>query len=70
MLNPSDVELVRTFLAEEPLPQRFQLVADVGVAPGGCRIETEQCEVDATLPSRWRRLLANLGRSDDWIEPV
>jgi len=70
MLNPSDVELVKTFLADEPMPQRFQLVADVAVAPGGCRIETEQCEVDATLPSRWRRLLANLGRSDDWIEPI
>jgi flagellar assembly protein FliH len=70
LLNPSDLELVRTFLSDEPLPQRFQLVADVAVAPGGCRIETEQCEVDATLPSRWRRLLANLGRSDDWIEPI
>jgi len=70
MLNPSDVEMVKRFLADEPLPQRFQLVADIAVAPGGCRIETEHCEVDATLPSRWRRLLANLGRSDDWIEPV
>jgi flagellar assembly protein FliH len=70
MLNPSDVELVKRFLVDEPMPQRFQLVADIAVAPGGCRIETEQCEVDATLPSRWRRLLANLGRSDDWIEPI
>lgn len=70
MLNPSDVELVKRFLADKPLPQRIQLVADIAVAPGGCRIETEQCEVDATLPSRWRRLLANLGRLDDWIEPV
>jgi flagellar assembly protein FliH len=39
------------------------------VAPGGCRVDTEQCEIDATLPTRWRRLLAGLGRSDDWLEP-
>jgi flagellar assembly protein FliH len=70
MLNPSDVELVRTFLDTEPVPHRCQLIADIGMAPGGCRLETEQCEVDATVPSRWRRLLANLGRSDDWIEPA
>jgi flagellar assembly protein FliH len=70
MLNPADVDLVRTFLDEEPIPHRCQLVPDVAVAPGGCRLETEQCEVDATVPSRWRRLLANLGRSDDWIEPA
>lgn len=70
MLNPADVDLVRTFLEQEPIPHRCQFVADVGIAPGGCRLETEQCEVDATVPSRWRRLLANLGRSDDWIEPA
>ena len=52
------------------MPLGCQLIADVGTAPGGCRLETEQCEVDATVPSRWRRLLANLGRSDDWIEPA
>jgi len=40
------------------------------ISSEGCRLETEQMEVDATVPSRWRRLLANLGRSDDWLEPA
>ncbi len=70
LLNPSDVDLVGAFLASEQFPPSIQLVPDVTVAPGGCRVETEQMEVDATVPSRWRRLLANLGRSDDWLEPA
>ena len=70
LLNPSDVDLVGAFLASEQFPPTIQLVADATVAPGGCRVETEQMEVDATVPSRWRRLLANLGRSDDWLEPA
>ena len=70
MLNPADMDLVRHFLSSEPASGRCQLIADPTIAPGGCRIETEQCEVDATIPSRWKRLLANLGRSDDWLEPA
>jgi flagellar assembly protein FliH len=70
MLNPSDVELVRTFLGAGEFAQRCQLLPDASIAPGGCLIETEQSGIDVTVPSRWRRLLAALGRSDDWLEPV
>lgn len=70
MLNPSDVELVRTFLGEGDFAHRCQLLPDASIAPGGCLVETEQSEIDVTIPSRWRRLLAALGRSDDWLEPV
>jgi flagellar assembly protein FliH len=70
MLNPSDVELVRTFLGTGEFGTRCQLLPDPSIAPGGCLIETEQSEIDVTVPSRWRRLLAALGRSDDWLEPV
>jgi flagellar assembly protein FliH len=69
-LNPSDVSLVRTFLGEGDFGNRCQLLPDASIAPGGCRVETEQSEIDVTIPSRWRRLLAALGRSDDWLEPV
>ena len=69
-LHPSDVELVRGQLPDDALAARCEIVADPMVAPGGCQIETEQCAVDATLPTRWRQLLANLGRSDDWLEPL
>src|SRR2546423_365767 len=65
LLNPADVEIVRTFLGEGAFGGRCQLLSDASIAPGGCLIETEQSEIDVTIPSRWRRLLAALGRSDD-----
>lgn len=69
-LNPSDLDLVGKFVGTTEFSARCQLRADPSIAPGGCRLETEQCEVDVTVPSRWRRLLAGLGRSDDWVEPA
>ncbi|MEO8977719.1 MAG: flagellar assembly protein FliH [Casimicrobiaceae bacterium] len=69
-MHPSDVDLVKPLLAAHILGARCEIIADALVAPGGCQVETEQCAVDATLPTRWRELLANLGRSDDWLEPL
>ena len=70
VLNPGDVELVRGFLGDGEFANRCQILPDASIAPGGCLVETEQSEIDVTIPSRWRRLLAALGRSDDWLEPV
>jgi flagellar assembly protein FliH len=68
-LNPADVALVRERLVADPDGPRVALVADAAIAPGGCQMETEHASIDATPAARWRRLLAGLGRSDDWIEP-
>ena len=67
-LDPADVALVRSVLpADHPGPP-VTIVADASVGPGGCIVDTEQASVDATVASRWRRLLAGLGRTDDWLE--
>jgi flagellar assembly protein FliH len=68
LLHPSDLQLVQSLLASERLGANCRLVADATIAPGGCRVETEQCEIDATVPMRWGRLLASLGRPEDWLE--
>lgn len=70
LVNPADRELVREFLGAESIPVACTILADATVLAGGCRIVTEQCEVDATVQTRWRRLIANLGGSDEWLEPV
>jgi len=67
-LDPSDVELVRTMMDAHPGVELCQLVADPAVTPGGFRLETEQCNVDATLPTRWKRLAESLGRSYEWLD--
>jgi flagellar assembly protein FliH len=66
-LHPTDFETVRAFLADGTPPVACSLVADPGLTPGGCRVITEQCEVDATVETRWRRLVASLGGADEWL---
>jgi flagellar assembly protein FliH len=69
-LDPADVALVRSVIPPDHPGPPLSIVPDPRVGPGGCIVDTEQASVDATTASRWRRLLANLGRTDDWLEPV
>jgi flagellar assembly protein FliH len=60
-LAPRDFELVREALSADGQFQGCRFAADPGLAPGGCRIETPHGEVDATLATRWRRVVQTLG---------
>jgi flagellar assembly protein FliH len=62
MLNPGDVELVRAHIGDELAAGSFRVVEDHRIEPGGCRIQSQSCEVDATIATRWRRMLQTLGR--------
>lgn len=69
-LNPADVLLVR-YLAKDDkalasLPWR--IVEDPLIERGGCRLENATTEIDATVETRWRRVIAALGRDDAWID--
>ena len=69
-LHPADAELFRKLSDGEPalatLP--WKVVEDPQIERGGCRLETPSTEIDATLETRWRRVIASLGRDDPWIE--
>jgi len=67
-LNPVDVELVRARIGDELQTAGFAIVEDHRVEPGGCRVAAANCEVDATLPARWRRVLGALGRDMAWSD--
>jgi flagellar assembly protein FliH len=60
-LNPQDFELIRPDLEADGLLAGCRLVADGGMARGGCRVETDKCEVDARLENRWKRVIEALG---------
>ena len=68
VLNPADVELVRAHLGEELRLSGWQVVEDHRIQPGGCRLHSQHSEVDATLATRWKRVLATLGRDHAWID--
>ncbi|MFO7580735.1 flagellar assembly protein FliH [Nitrosomonas halophila] len=66
-LHPDDAALVREHLTRHLSHAKWRIVEDAHVAPGGCRMESAGCEVDATLPTRWQRVLAPLGKTPDWL---
>lgn len=66
-LHPSDLALVRERIGGELDKTGWQLTEDASLEPGGCRIETPSNQIDATLATRWQRLVTALGRQSDWI---
>ncbi len=68
ILNPADAEIVRTHLADQLQHGGWRLREDPLVERGGCRVETQTAEVDATLVTRWQRVLATLGQDRAWVE--
>jgi flagellar assembly protein FliH len=63
-LSPQDYDLVSAELEADATHRGCRFVSDPSVPPGGCRIETSQGEIDATLETRWRRVIAALGIDD------
>lgn len=63
-LNPEDVKLIRTHLDDQLEAGHHHLIEDAAVARGGCRLEASGCDLDATLPTRWERVLAGIGRTE------
>jgi len=68
ILHPADAEIVRTHLADQLQHGGWRLREDPMVERGGCRVETQTAEVDATLVTRWQRVIATLGQDRAWVE--
>lgn len=60
-LAPQDFGVVRDALQGDGRLHGCRFLQDPAVEPGGCRVESPNGEVDATLPTRWRRVLQTLG---------
>jgi len=66
-LNPDDATLVREYLGEQLAHNEHRIVEDDLVDRGGCRVESAGSVVDATVQTRWRRIMENLNCEDtDW----
>lgn len=68
-LHPDDAALVRSHLGEQLNHNAWRVVEDPAITAGGCRIEIGASEVDATLQSRFRRVIDTIGASSDWLAP-
>lgn len=60
-LHPDDLALVRQHLGEQLAQGGHRLQEDVRLQRGECRIDGQGAQVDATLETRWRRVLESIG---------
>ncbi len=66
-VHPDDATLVRDHLGEQMPHINWRIVEDSTLTRGGCRIEVGASEVDATLETRWRRVVEGIGISEEWL---
>lgn len=66
ILHPSDVDIVRSHLGDELKLGNWQVVEDHLIEPGGCRVTSLNGEVDATLETRWKRVLQGVRKTHAW----
>ena len=70
-LNPTDISFVQESIAPD-----IKLIADAGLARGGCRVETQESQIEATLSGRLRSALtaafnqATLGATESELQEI
>jgi flagellar assembly protein FliH len=62
-LNPADAETVKAAFGEELEKDGWRIVADSHMEAGGCRLETPQNIVDASMSTRWHKLTDAMQKS-------
>ena len=68
VLHTDDAELLRTSMGEQLLHTGWKIFEDSQIERGGCRVETANSQIDATLPKRWQRVVASIGQDIAWLE--
>lgn len=68
-VHPEDAALVREYLGDQPGALPHLVIEDESITRGGCRLHGNTSEIDATVETRWRRILEGLGReASAWQE--
>jgi flagellar assembly protein FliH len=66
LVNPADMPVLEAYLKDELEAGGWIVRADPNVERGGCRARASTGEVDATLATRWQRVLLALGEHNEW----
>jgi flagellar assembly protein FliH len=67
-LHPDDALLVSNHLSDELSQSDWKICKDEKIDRGGCRVDAAGSEVDASLSTRWQRILATIGQENNWLE--
>jgi flagellar assembly protein FliH len=68
VLHPADAELVRSSMGEQLAHNGCKIIEDAHMERGGCRLETAHSQIDATLTTRWKRVVSSIGQESSWLE--
>lgn len=69
-LNPVDAAHVRAQMGEHFSQTGAHIIEDAEISPGGCLVRAGPSEVDATIETRWRRVLEAIGSEPQaWLIP-
>lgn len=67
-LNPADASMVRNQIGEQLAQTGTQIIDDTAITPGGCMLKAGTSEIDATLETRWKRVLEAIGTEpQEWL---
>lgn len=66
-LHPDDASLVRSWAGDALAHAGHRIHEDARLQRGDCLIEAGGSQVDATVSTRWRRVIENLGLSGAWV---
>lgn len=67
-LNPADAQYIRAALGEQFAQMGTQIIEDKEISSGGCMLQAGTSEVDATIETRWKRVLESIGAEpQEWL---
>jgi flagellar assembly protein FliH len=68
-LNPDDADALREILKDQLAHTNSHIVSDSTISAGGCYIKAGNSEIDATIETRWRRVLETIGvKAGEWTK--
>lgn len=65
-LNPEDASLVRSYLGDQLAHAGHRILEDAKLARGDCVLDAGGSHLDATVATRWRRVVEGLGLENAW----
>lgn len=69
-LNPEDATLVRSYLGDQLGHAGHRFFEEPTMERGSCRVEAAGSQIDATVGTRWRRVIEAMGMRGEWIEQI
>lgn len=66
-LHPDDADALREPLAAHPATNNLQVIPDAEITSGGCLLKAGHSEVDASIETRWQKVVESIGSNKDWL---